>query len=57
MKVTNRIPLFQTRMYLTYWKSSIQFVILFILDMMIIIGVDLAWRTEKIMDSLLLCGS
>jgi len=25
--------------------------------MMIVIGVDLAWRTEKIMDSLLLCGS
>jgi len=53
MQVTNRIQLFQTRIYLTYWKYSIQFVSLFILDMMIIIGVDLAYRTEKIMDGLL----
>ena len=51
MQLTDRIPLFQTRMYLTYQKYSIQFVSLFILDMMIINGVDLAWRTEKIMDS------
>jgi hypothetical protein len=42
MQVTDRIPLFQTRMYLTYWKYSIQFVSLFILNMIIITGVDSA---------------
>jgi hypothetical protein len=48
MQVTNRIRLFQTRIYLTYQKYSIQFVSLFILDMIIIIGVNLAYRTEKL---------
>ncbi len=57
MQVTNRIRLFQIWINLTYYKYGIQFVSLFILDMMIITGVDLAYRTEKIRDSLLLCGS
>ena len=50
MQLTNRIRLFQTRKYLTYYKCSRQFVSPFILNMIIISGVDLAFfRTSKIL--------
>jgi hypothetical protein len=57
MLVTDRIRLFQIRISLTYYKYGIQFVSPFILNMIIKTSVDSAWRTEKVLDSLLLCGS